>query len=212
VTDTPQPFVFDDLGEAKRFAPATVRNRDSIANVLSEILPQTGLVLEIASGTGEHVIHFAREFPNLDWLPSDPDPAALASIAAWRAEVDLPNLRAPVQIDARGADWPVRSADVVLCINMVHIAPWAATKGLIDGTGQVLAVGGAFYLYGPYREAGVPTAPSNEDFDASLRGRDPAWGLRAVEDVVGLAAERGLILEARTEMPANNLSLVFRRV
>jgi SAM-dependent methyltransferase len=198
-------------GDPRRSAPHVARNAGPIAKVLRTILPADGLVLEVASGTGEHILHFAREFPDLLWQPSDPDPAALRSIEAWRAESGLANLLPPVALDARAADWPVEAADAMLCINMVHISPWAATAGLLRGAGRLLAPGAPLYLYGAYRRTGVETAPSNEAFDAGLRARDPAWGLRKLEDVVAEAEKRGLCLEAVTEMPANNLSVVLRK-
>jgi len=182
-----------------------------IADVLREILPERGLVLEIASGTGEHALHFARTFPQLLWQPSDSEPAALRSIEAWRVEAGLFNLLPPVPLDARAAEWPVAQADAVLAINMVHISPWSATQGLVRGAGRLLASGGPLYLYGPYRQSDVPTAPSNEAFDESLRARDPEWGLRSLEDVAAEAERHGLPLERVVAMPANNLSVVFRR-
>ncbi|MES2173060.1 MAG: DUF938 domain-containing protein [Pseudomonadota bacterium] len=194
----------------KRFAPATERNRDAIVAVLRDALPSSGLVLEVASGSGEHAVNFADSFPSLDWQPSDPDPAALASIAVWRAEADLPNLLPPIQLDAVG-DWPIAQADAILCINMVHISPWDATLGLLKGAGQALPPGGLLYLYGPYTRDGVDTAPSNLSFDASLKARDPRWGLRRLEDVVAAADAQGLVLDQLIDMPANNLSLLFRR-
>lgn len=194
----------------KRHAPATQRNRDAIVAVLRDALPSSGLMLEVASGSGEHAVHFAAAFPALDWQPTDPDPAALASIAAWRAEANLPNLRAPMQLDAAG-DWPIAQADAILCINMIHISPWEATLGLLKGAAAALPPGGLIYLYGPYTREGVETAPSNIAFDASLKARDPRWGLRAVEDVIAAALVAGLVLEKLIEMPANNLSLLFRR-
>jgi SAM-dependent methyltransferase len=212
LTDNPKPFLFDGHGEAKRFAPATERNRDAILSVLRPVLPERGTVLEIASGTGEHIVHFARHFRDLRWQPSDYDAAGLASIAAWSAESGLANILPPVQIDSSAADWPVAAADAILCINMVHITPWAATVGLFAGAARVLANGAPLYLYGPYREAAVPTAESNEAFDRSLKERNRDWGLRQVDDMVSLGAEHGFTLEQRTAMPANNLSLVFRRV
>lgn len=205
------PFVFDQSSEAKRFAPATQRNRAYIIDVLGPILPDHGTVLEIASGTGEHIVHFARAFPDLTWQPSDYDLSGLASIAAWSAEARLPNILPPIQLDASSTDWPIAQADVILCINMAHISPWAATEGLFGGAGRLLAVGAPLYLYGPYREAAVPTAQSNEAFDASLKERDPAWGLRHLEDVIALGAENGFVLDRRIAMPANNLSLIFRK-
>ena len=164
----------------------------------------------MASGSGEHIIHFAAALPALDWQPSDPDMAALASIAAWRAEADLSNLHEPIRLDAAG-DWPVDRADAILCINMVHISPWNATLGLMQGAGRVLPPGGPLYLYGPYMRDDVETAPSNLAFDASLKARDQRWGLRRVEDVVTAAQAQGLRLDRMVDMPANNLSLIFRR-
>lgn len=210
MTKGPKPFVFDDTGEAKRFAPATQRNRDDIVEVLRGVLPAQGLVLEIASGTGEHMVHFASAFPALTWQPSDFDPAGLASIAAWAGESGLPNILPPVRIDAMSSDWPVERADAILCINMVHIAPWEATEGLFAGAARQLANDAPLILYGPYRETGIVTAESNEAFDASLKARDPSWGLRHVDDMVALASQHGLALEKRFAMPANNLTLVFR--
>lgn len=202
----------DAGGEAdKRHAPATLRNRDAILAVLRDALPPSGLALEVASGSGEHAIHFAAALPALDWQPSDPDPAALASIAAWQADATLPNLRSPVQLDAAAHHWPVAHADAILCINMIHISPWVATLGLLRGARALLPPGGLLYLYGPFLREDVETAPSNVAFDASLRARDSRWGLRAMEDVVAAATVEGLALAQLTEMPANNLSLLFRR-
>lgn len=196
----------------RRRAPATERNREPIAAVLREELPANGLVLEIASGTGEHAIHFAGLFPALEWQPSDPDADARASIAAWRDQAAHPNVRPPVEIDAaRPADWPIASADAVLCINMVHISPWAATLGLLDGALRLLPARAPLILYGPYIRDDVPTAPSNLAFDADLRARNPQWGLRRLEDVTAEARTRGLARERLVEMPANNLMLVFRK-
>jgi SAM-dependent methyltransferase len=178
---------------------------------LRGVLPPAGLVLEVASGSGEHAVHFARAFPDLDWQPSDPDPEALTSIAAWSGEAGLANLRPPIQIDAIADDWPIDRADAIACINMIHISPWSATVGLIAQAAQILPAGGPLYLYGPYLRDDAATAPSNIAFDQSLRARDPAWGLRTVKDVVALASAHGLAFERLVEMPANNLSLVFRR-
>ena len=194
----------------KRCAPAAERNREPIAAVLREVLPELGTVLEIASGTGEHAAFFCRLFPHLLWQPSDPDPAALASIRAWRAESGAANLLEPLRLDACAEAWPVAAASAILCVNMVHISPWAATEGLMRGAGRVLAPGGPLILYGPYRRAGVPTAASNEAFDTSLKARNAQWGLRDLEAVEAEAAGRGLELERVVEMPANNLILVFR--
>lgn len=193
-------------------APAAARNRDPILDVLRAVLPRTGTVLEIASGSGEHVLHFARALPGLVFQPSDPNPEARRSIAAWAAESGLANLRPPLALDAAAPSWPVTTADAVLCINMIHISPWAATEGLMRGAAVILPPNGPLYLYGPYRRAGVATAPSNEAFDRDLRGRNPAWGLRELGTVAALAEHAGFSPPAITEMPANNLSVVFRRL
>jgi SAM-dependent methyltransferase len=208
----PVPFVLGPGGgDPRRSAPHVVRNAEPIAEVLREVLPERGLVLEIASGTGEHALHFARAFQALTWQPSDPDAVALASIAAWREAAGAANLLAPVQLDAAAESWPVAAADAILCINMVHISPWTATQGLMRGAGRLLASGAPLVLYGPYRRAGAATAPSNEAFDASLKSRNPEWGLRALEAVEAEAARNGLRFERLFEMPANNVTLVFRR-
>jgi SAM-dependent methyltransferase len=192
-------------------SPSVQRNRDPILAVLRGVLPPTGLVLEVASGTGEHAVHMARALPGLRWQPTDPDPIALRSIAAHGALAGLANLLSPIPLDVAGP-WPEGlTADAVVAINMVHIAPWAATHGLMRGAAAALRPGGALYLYGPFREEGVPTAPSNEAFDLDLRARDPAWGLRDLAEVAGVAERHGLRLAERTAMPANNLSVVFRR-
>lgn len=199
------------MTDHRRSAPHVERNAEPIAEVLESVLPARGLVLEVASGTGEHVLHFARAFPKLLWQPSDPEPAALRSIEAWRGESGLFNLLPPVSLDARAAQWPVAEADVILCINMVHISPWSATQGLMRGAGRLLAAGAPLYLYGAYRQQGVETAPSNAAFDESLKARDPEWGVRRLEDVVAEAEANGLALESVTPMPANNLSVVLRK-
>jgi SAM-dependent methyltransferase len=196
--------------DAKQHAPATARNREPIRQVLARELPPRGTVLEIAAGSGEHAIYFARAFPALTWQPSDASDAALASIAAWRAEAELDNLRAPVALDVTAATWPVAQIDAIVCINMVHISPWEATLGLFSGAARLLPSGGLLYLYGPYRFSGAFTAPSNAEFDRSLRDRDPRWGVRDVDDLVVVAGSHGLALRDTIEMPANNHSLVFR--
>ena len=198
--------------DPRRSAPHVARNAESIAQVLREILPERGLAVEVASGTGEHVLHFARSFPQLDWQPSDPDPAALASIEAWRIAAGSANLLPPVALDARAPDWPIAAADALLCINMVHIRPWAPTVGQMGGAGRLLAPGAPLYLYGAYRQAEVATAPSNLAFDLSLKARDPDWGLRDLEDVVAEAETNNLLLDRVVPMPANNLSVVFRKL
>lgn len=196
------------MSDPRRHAPATGRNRDVILDVLRRTLPPAGLVLEVASGSGEHALHFAQALPGLTVQPSDPDPAALASIAGWTA--GIANVRPPVQLDAAAAVWPVTAADAILCINMIHIAPWDAAVGLFAGAARILEAGAPLYLYGPYRRNGAHTAPSNEAFDRSLKARDPAWGVRDLEAVTALAAADFTGPDI-TEMPANNLSLVFRR-
>jgi hypothetical protein len=196
---------------ARRSAPAALRNRQPIAEVLEEWLPDRGLVLEIASGTGEHAVHFADRFPQLEWQPSDIHPDALASIRAWRAEAGLPNLREPLTIDASSASWPIDAADAVLSINMVHISPWASALGLLNGAARILPAGAPLILYGPWLKDDVPTAPSNLAFDSDLKRRDPAWGLRRVEDFATAADVRGLRLIETRAMPANNMMLLLRR-
>jgi hypothetical protein len=220
--------------EARRSAPAAMRNRGPIAAVLADWTPDRGIVLEIASGTGEHAVHFAKAFPNLEWQPSDIHPDALSSIRAWREAAGLPNLREPVAVDAASPEWPIDRADAVLSINMdsdscdhpkgadkggfdvvlnlnmVHISPWSAALGLLDGAARVLNRGGALILYGPWLQAGVEPAPSNLAFDQQLRERDPAWGLRPVEDFEAAASQRGFTLEQTRAMPANNLMLLFK--
>ncbi|WP_109121940.1 DUF938 domain-containing protein [Azospirillum sp. TSO22-1] len=188
-------------------APATGRNRDPILAVLRRVLPARGTVLEVAGGTGQHAAHFAEALPDLVWQPTDPDPAHRASIAAWTE--GLPNVRPPLALDATRRPWPVERADAVLCINMIHIAPWAACLGLLAGAAEILASGAPLVLYGPYRRGGAHTAPSNAAFDANLRARNPEWGVRDLEAVAHAAA--GFVLDEVVEMPANNLTVVFRR-
>ena len=195
--------------DRRRSAPAAQRNREPILGVLREALPEAGTVLEVASGTGEHVAFFAREWPELAWQPSDPSPEMRESIAAWCT--GLPNVMPPLDLDASAQDWPVMRAEAMVCINMVHISPWAATEGLMRGAGRILASGAPLVLYGPYRRTGRELEPSNAAFDQDLMRRDPSWGLRLVEDVADCAALHGLRLERVVEMPANNLSLVFRK-
>ncbi|HJT07026.1 MAG TPA: DUF938 domain-containing protein, partial [Stellaceae bacterium] len=175
------------------------------------VLPATGLVVEVASGSGEHAAFFAAALPGVSWQPSDPDPRAQASIAAFRNTGAAPNLLPPVALDASAAAWPVAGAAAVVCINMIHIAPWSASEGLMAGVARVLPARGVLYLYGPYKEDGRHTAPSNEAFDADLRARDPRWGVRDLGEVIALARRHGLTHRETVVMPANNRSVVFRR-
>ena len=203
-----QPHSEDPRPEdARREAPAVARNRDALLAVLRGMLPAQGLVLEVASGTGEHAVHFASAMPSLTWQPSDPSAEARASMDAWAR--GLPNIRPGLALDAAAWPWPIARADAVLCVNMIHIAPWAAGLGLLRGAATILPVGAPLILYGPFLQAGLPTAPSNLEFDASLKARNPAWGLRALEDVA--AAAQGFVLEQVADMPANNLTVLFRR-
>lgn len=200
--------------DARRRAPAVARNRGPILDVLRRSIPSKGRLLEVASGTGEHAVHFAREFPGLRIQPSDPDPEARASIGAWAELSALPNLLAPLTLDVERSPWPIQvgdEPDAIVCINMVHISPWSACLALFDGAERWLRPGSPLVLYGPYREAGRPTAASNVEFDESLRARNPDWGLRDREVVEAEARARGFELEERVEMPANNLTLVFRK-
>ncbi len=199
------------MTDQRRSAPHVARNAGPIAELLRDVLPERGLVLEVASGSGEHALHFAREFPKLLWQPSDPEPAALRSIEAWRAEAGLFNLLPAVSLDARATDWTVAQADAILAINMVHISPWSATLGLLRGASRLLAPSAPLYLYGAYRQDGVETAPSNEAFDESLRERNPEWGLRELEAVVAEAETRGFALDKVIAMPTNNLSVILRK-
>lgn len=197
---------------AARSSPSTARNREPILEALAPRLPAAGLVLEIAAGAGEHALFNAAALPHLQWQPTDPDEAALASIAAWRDHAGTPNLLAPLRLDAADPDhWPVSAAEAVVCINMIHISPWSATEGLMAGASRVLPSGGVLFTYGPYFEDGKETAPSNLAFDVNLRSRNPAWGLRRVEAVAQAARAKRLILEEQIDMPANNLVLVFRK-
>lgn len=196
--------------DARRHAPAVARNRDPLLAVLRGVLPEDGLVLEIASGSGEHAIHFAAALPGLTWQPTDPDEGARASIDAWARESGLPNIRPALPLDASAWPWTVRAADAILCVNMIHIAPWSATLGLLRGACELLPASAPLVLYGPFLRASVQTAQSNLDFDADLRRRNPAWGIRSLEEVA--EAAKGFSLARVAEMPANNLTVIFRRV
>ena len=196
---------------ARRSAPAAQRNREHIAAVLRDWLPASGLVLEVASGTGEHVVFLAELFPALEWQPSDIHPDALRSIAAWREKSGQANVRQPIVLDAASPVWPIDKAAAVLSINMVHISPWVSALGLLDGASRLLESGAPLILYGPWLKADVPTAPSNLEFDADLKRRDAEWGLRSVEDFAAEADKRELQLFETRAMPANNMMLLLRR-
>lgn len=192
-------------------SPAAARNAGPILDVLREWLPEHGRVLEIAAGSGEHALAFARALPSLQWQPSDPDRHAVASIATWRDEEGTPNLLEPLRLDVRDTPWPIAAAEAVLAVNMVHISPWAAGLALLDGAARLLPPGGPLILYGPWRVEGEPLAPSNLAFDTDLRSRDPEWGLREVQAYAAEARSRGLEWHGRRDMPANNLMLRFVR-
>ena len=199
------------LTDGRWFAPAAERNQGPILDVLKRELPPTGLVLEIASGTGQHITHFAKNLPHLSWQPSDRDPGCRRSISRWIAFEQVANVSAPVALDVREPPWAIAAANAIVCINMVHVAPWAATPALFAGAQRVLARSSLLYLYGPYRRQGHPTTPSNTRFDAELRGHNPEWGLRDVEAIERVANQTGFALAEVVAMPANNLSLIFRK-
>ncbi|GHA96848.1 DUF938 domain-containing protein [Modicisalibacter luteus] len=202
----------DSISGAERLSsPAAARNREPILAVLREVLPERGRVLEIASGSGEHALHFARHLPSLQWQPSDPSVQALDSITAWRDAEPLTNLLGPIRLDVTERPWPCRDFDALVCINMLHISPWQAAQALLAEAGERLPADGTLYLYGPFQHRDQPLAPSNADFDADLRRRNSQWGIRHLEDVQAEGERHGLVLERIVEMPANNLSVVLRR-
>ncbi len=206
------PWFRDQTGpEDEKHAPATLRNRDAIVSVLQGVLPQDGIVLEIASGTGEHAVYFGERFPHLTWQPSDPDPDGCRSIAAWTKRAGVGNVLPPLQLDALVPEWNIEKPAAILCINMIHIAPWEASIGLFEKAAKLLKPGSIFFLYGPYFRGDAPTAQGNLDFDRSLKSRDLRWGIREVDDIDALAAKNGFTRTDLVEMPANNLSLIFRR-
>jgi cyclopropane fatty-acyl-phospholipid synthase-like methyltransferase len=215
--DPPKPIALEERtqdADARLRSPSAARNREPILAVLTRVLAQGAKVLEIGSGTGEHAVHFVTARPDLDWRPSELDPASRASIAAWAAAEGLATIAAPIVIDTRETTWGVEADapfDAVVSINMIHIAPWEAGLGLLAGAGRLLKPGGVLFLYGPFMRGGVHTAPSNEAFDQSLKSRDPGWGVRDVDDVAREAGAHGLALEEVVAMPANNLSVVFRK-
>lgn len=196
---------------ARLTSPSVRNNTQPILEVLKSILPQTGKVLEIASGSGEHVCAFAKASPNLTFQPSDVDSECLESTRAWTQELGLANVLPPLQIDTTSEAWPVTSADAILCINMIHISPFASCEGLMRGAGKLLPPGGYLYLYGAYKLNGNHTAPSNLAFDQSLRARNPCWGVRDLDDVKKVAAQHGLGFVNVIDMPANNFSVIFQK-
>jgi SAM-dependent methyltransferase len=201
----------EELGDGRWRAPSAERNRGPILEVLMRVLPPRGLVLEIGSGTGEHVAHFAKALPQLTWQPSEPDATFRDSIALWVRHEQLGNVREPLALDVRERPWPVDAADAVVCINVIHVSPWATTLDLLAGAQDILPAGGVLYCYGPYRRHGRHTAPSNEAFDAKLRAYDPAWGLRDIEQISAAADRVGMDLAEVVDMPANNFSLALRK-
>lgn len=196
-----------DVGET---APSAERNKQPILEVLARVLPASGLVLEIGSGTGQHVVHFAKALPRLVFQPSEMDEARHPSIEAWIRHEGLQNVRPPLAFDVTRLPWPVRAAEAIVCINVIHISPWETTLALMRGAGEILPPGGVLVTYGPYMRGGRHTAPSNEAFDASLKSRDPRWGVRDMDDVASVAKAKGLELQEAVAMPANNFTLVFR--
>jgi SAM-dependent methyltransferase len=197
--------------DGKWFIQAAERNKGPILDILARVLPKQGVVLEVASGTGQHILHFAKALPGLTWQPSDPDPELRESIALRVKEQQLANVNRPIDLDVTRLPWPLQTADAVVCINMIHVAPWSATLALLEGTKALLATQHVLFLYGAYRRFGQHTSKSNEQFDSDLRAHDPEWGVRDLEAVSAAAASSGFVLAEIVEMPANNFSLVFER-
>ena len=197
--------------DGKWSIPAAERNKGPILDVLARVLPKRGVVLEVASGTGQHVIHFAKTLSGLTWQPSDPDAELRESISRRVEEARLANVNSPIDLDVGRLPWPLQAADAVLCINMIHVAPWSATLALLEGARALLPMRHVLFLYGPYRRFGGHTSESNAQFDRQLRSHCPEWGLRDLEAVVDVAAQTGFSLAEIVQMPANNFSLVFRR-
>ena len=193
------------------FTTSAERNKGPILDVLARVMPRRGVVLEIASGTGQHVIHFARALPGLAWQPSDSDAELRDSIALRAQEERLANVKPPIDLDVTRLPWPLQTADAAVCINMIHVAPWSATRALFEGARALLPAQGILFLYGPYRRFGDQTSESNAQFDADLRAHNAEWGIRDLEAVCEVAARAGFVLAEIVEMPANNLSVVFER-
>lgn len=217
MTAPDKPRALEDMGQAgdaRLFSPSAARNREPVLDVLRQILPAEGRLLEVASGTGEHAVHVCAALPGIEWQPSERDETALASIAAWRTDAGLANLMPPLTLDVMVPSWWQAVAapiHVVLSLNMIHIAPWGAAQGLFEGAGALLDPDGMLILYGPFSRGGVHTAASNEEFDRSLKARDPLWGVRDIDDLDKLARATGLVFERAFDMPANNQTLVFRK-
>jgi SAM-dependent methyltransferase len=199
------------LAEGRIVSPSAERNKGPIAEILMRILPAQGEVLEVSSGTGQHVVHFAQAMPHIRWQPTERDADSLKSIASWVGQTPTPNVNAPLRLDVHDAIWPAHDVVAVVCINMIHIAPLSAAEALLRGAGNVIAPGGILFLYGPYRRQGRHTSSSNQAFDEWLKAQNPEWGVRNLEDVVHLASTVGLELEQTHDMPANNLAVVFRK-
>lgn len=195
----------------KYVSESSERNKDPILDVLLDVFPKSGFVLEVSSGTGQHAVHMAKAFPELTWQPSDIDPAFRASVEAWREESGLANVLSSIHLDVTEQPWPVDYADAIYNCNMIHIAPWECCLGLLDGAARILPDGGLLYMYGPYKIGGKHTAPSNQAFDENLRSRDPSWGIRNLDDVAMEARRRGLHLVKTVRMPANNLSVIYKK-
>lgn len=202
----------NNYSDARQYAPATERNREAILEVLLEVLPTTGTVLEVSSGTGEHAVFFAPRLQPRYWLPSDPNPLAIASINAWRSHTEAENLYPPISLDACQPVWELGNVEIVAIanINMIHIAPWSACLGLMAGARRILPNGGILYLYGPFTRGGKHTSPSNVAFDESLRSQNPDWGVRDLDEVIEVAKSQQLTLVKTVAMPANNLSVIFQ--
>jgi SAM-dependent methyltransferase len=201
----------DLLAGARLVSPSAERNKGPIAEVLQRVLPESGCILEVGSGTGQHAVHFARVMPHLVWHPAECDPECLRSIAAWSAIEGLANVKPPLVLDVHDELWPIGQVDAAVCINMIHIAPPSATGALLRGASRILNSGAVLVLYGPFRRDGQHTSPSNEAFDRLLRAQKPGWGVRNLEDVADTAAMEGFELEEVCPMPANNLIVVFRK-
>ena len=203
------------MNSLKQYAPATQRNREHILEVLLRVLPSSGDILEVASGTGEHSLFFAPAFSPRLWIPSDPNPIARDSIEAWREESLIDNIQPPLNINVENSSWEIENKELnittIVNINMIHISPWKACLGLMEGANRILPSEGILYLYGPYKQGGKHTAPSNESFNQYLRGENPEWGVKNLEDVIKVAEDKGLIFQEKVDMPANNLSVILQK-